>query len=165
MSQRFAADDSQRRCKTATGWCRAEINCLEGGQRERRERCFPSSYQHFPSLAARYASAELERDVLCLQRELHLSVPSLTAAGAQGLVPWHLGKLVAASSHHCPNLRAQSPAWLHLLARCFGHRQPRPSCDPAGRMRRPSSSPRVHGEAPLVPANCAAGLLAEQGFL
>lgn len=101
MSQRFAADDSQRRCKTATGWCRAEINCLEGGQRERRRerRCFPSSYQRFPSLAARYASSELERDALCLQRDLHLLVPSLAVPGAQHLAPWHLDEPVAASSH------------------------------------------------------------------
>lgn len=117
VSQRFAADDSQRRCEAATGWRRAEINCLEGGQRERRERrCFPSSYQRFPSLAARCASTELERDVLCLQRDLHLSVPSLAVPGVQGLVAWHLDELVAASSHRRPDPRALSPAWPDLLA-------------------------------------------------
>lgn len=42
VSQRFAADDSQPRCKAAAGWRRAEINCLEGGQRGRgREDVFP----------------------------------------------------------------------------------------------------------------------------
>lgn len=131
----------------------------ESRARGGREDVFPSSYQHFPSLAVRYASTKLERDVLCLQRELHLSVPSLAAAVAQSLVPWHLGEFVVASNHHFPKPRAQSPAWLDVLGCCFGHRQL------AGRMRQPPSSPCVHGEASLVPVNCAVGLLAEQVFL
>lgn len=85
LSQRFAGDDSQRCCKPRAAAGLELIVWKEGSATGGREVVFP---RLISVSQAWLGGTSLERDVCCLQRELHLLVPSLAAPGAQGLVSW-----------------------------------------------------------------------------